>query len=113
MIRKRLGPATLEVLQAIAGGHQYGFEIMDLSGLPGGTVYPALAALERDALVGSDWEDPRVAQADKRPPRRYYAITAKGTEGLGNEIARLRRLTGLIDEPAGAPDGAAVALRKA
>ena len=61
MIRKRLGPATLEVLQAIAGGHQYGFEIMEVTGLPGGTVYPALAALERDGLVNSDWEDPEIS----------------------------------------------------
>jgi PadR family transcriptional regulator PadR len=98
MPRKRMGPATLEVLQAIAGGRQYGFDIMDATELPGGTVYPALAALERDALVDSDWEDPAVARTEKRPPRRYYAITAKGRGKLGKEVARLRRLAGLLDD---------------
>ena len=98
MARKRMGPATLEVLQAIAGGRQYGFDIMDATELPGGTVYPALAALERDALVDSDWEDPEVARQEKRPPRRYYAITAKGRDELGKEVERLRRLAGLADD---------------
>ena len=93
-----MGPATLEVLQAIAGGRQYGFDIMDATELPGGTVYPALAALERDALVDSDWEDPEVARAEKRPPRRYYVITARGHGELGREIERLRRLAGLVDD---------------
>ena len=98
MPRRRMGPATLEVLQAIAGGRQYGFDIMDATELPGGTVYPALAALERDALVDSDWEDPEVARDEKRPPRRYYAITAKGRSRLGKEVERFRRLAGLLDD---------------
>jgi len=98
MPRKRMGPATLEILQAIGGGRQYGFDIMDATELPGGTVYPALAALERDALVDSDWEDPEVARTEKRPPRRYYAITAKGRGELGKEIERLRRLAGQLDD---------------
>jgi len=101
LLRKRLGPATLEVLQAIASGHQYGFEIMDTTGLAGGTVYPALAALERDGLVGSDWEDPEQARAEKRPPRRYYALSEKGGGVLQSELERLRRLSGLLDTVAG------------
>lgn len=107
VIRKRLGPATLEVLQAIASGHQYGFDIMDATGLPGGTVYPALAALERDGLVSSDWEDPERARADKRPPRRYYAITAKGDEVRAREIDRMRRLAGIAPVAAGPVEVAA------
>jgi len=93
-----MGPATLEVLQAIAGGRLYGFDIMDATELPGGTVYPALAALERDALVDSDWEDPEVARGEKRPPRRYYVITARGQGALRSEIERLHRLAGLADD---------------
>ena len=100
MAKRRLGPATIEVLQAIAGGHRYGFEIMEATGLAGGTVYPALAALERDGLVSSAWEDPERAQAEKRPPRRYYALARKGTQALQAEVERLRSLSGLVDEPA-------------
>ena len=93
MRRRRLGPATMEVLQAIATGSRYGFDIMDTMGLPGGTVYPALAALERDALVDSSWEDPEVARSEKRPPRRYYKVTGKGGEELKRELERLRGLS--------------------
>jgi DNA-binding PadR family transcriptional regulator len=97
MARRRLGPATIEVLQAIAAGHPYGFDIMDATGLPGGTVYPALAALERDGLVSSSWEDPQKAQAEKRPPRRYYTVAHQGGQALRRELERLRRLSGVVD----------------
>lgn len=105
MARRRLGSATIEVLQAIAAGHRYGFDIMEATGLPGGTVYPALAALERDALVSSSWEDPGVARVEKRPPRRYYTVARKGAQALLGELERLRRLTGVVEE-AGAADSA-------
>lgn len=98
MAKRRLGPATIEVLQAIAGGHRYGFEIMEATGLAGGTVYPALAALERDGLVSSSWEDPAVAQAEKRPPRRYYAVARRGQQALRVELERLRQLSGIVGE---------------
>jgi len=111
MARRRLGSATIDVLQAIAAGHRYGFDIMDATGLPGGTVYPALAALERDSLVSSDWEDPAVAQADKRPPRRYYAVATKGEQALRGELERLRRLSGVFDDAEAA--GPALSPRKA
>ncbi len=99
MPRRRLGPATIEVLQAIAGGHRYGFEIMEATGLAGGTVYPALAALERDGLVGSSWEDPAVAQREKRPPRRYYTVARKGELALRSELDRLQRLRRVVEDP--------------
>lgn len=107
MARRRLGTATIEVLQAIAAGHRYGFEIMEATGLPGGTVYPALAALERDALVSSSWEDPRLAQAEKRPPRRYYDVAHKGRAALHAEVGRLRRLSGIVEGEAPARPGLA------
>ena len=33
------------IMQALANGYQYGFDIMDITGLPSGTVYPALRRL--------------------------------------------------------------------
>lgn len=106
MNRRRLGPATLEVLQAIATGTRYGFDIIDATGLADGTVYPALAALERDALVESDWEDPEIARADKRPPRRYYRLTRRGRDRLVVEIERMRRMTAALEEAAAPVDAA-------
>jgi DNA-binding PadR family transcriptional regulator len=96
--RRRLGSATLEVLQGIVAGHSYGFEIITETGLPGGTVYPALVALERDGLVSSSWEDPEVAREDGRPPRRYYSVTSKGERILRWEVDRLRRLSALVED---------------
>lgn len=86
---RKLGTAALAVLRAIAEEHPYGFQIMDVTGLPGGSVYPALAALERDGLVDSRWEDPAIAQQEKRPPRRYYRISATGRDRLERQLAWL------------------------
>jgi DNA-binding PadR family transcriptional regulator len=69
-------------MQAIAGGYQYGFDIIDQTALPSGTVYPALGRLERDGLVKSAWENESDAHADGRPARRYYKLTAPGVRAL-------------------------------
>ena len=52
----RLTLATTLVMQAIGAGHCHGFEIVDVTGYPTGTVYPALRRLERDGYVRSHWE---------------------------------------------------------
>ena len=88
--RRRLGTSTLAILRSIADGHPYGFQIMDVTGLPGGTVYPALAKLERDGLLDSRWEDAEVAHREKRPQRRYYAVTKAGGRKLEEQLAWLR-----------------------
>src|SRR5215813_11005003 len=73
---KSLSVAALSVLHAVASGTAHGFDIIDTTGLPGGTVYPALTRMERDGLLTSDWEDVEVARADGRPPRRNYRARA-------------------------------------
>jgi PadR family transcriptional regulator, regulatory protein PadR len=90
MSRLPLSPALAAVLQAIADGARYGFDIIDATGLPSGTVYPALARLEDDSLVSSQWEPHRIAQREKRPPRRYYEMTAAGERRLADAIAALK-----------------------
>jgi len=82
-------PTTL-VLQALAVGHQYGFDIMDATGLPSGTVYPVLRRLEKEALVRASWEDPDAAREEQRPPRRNYELTAAGEALLATARARYR-----------------------
>ncbi|TAK13852.1 MAG: PadR family transcriptional regulator [Acidobacteria bacterium] len=84
-----LGLAALRVLQAIAGGCEYGFDIIEATGLASGTVYPALSRHERDGLVRSSWEDSARAFRDGRPPRRYYAITAEGRRALERALDEL------------------------
>ncbi len=83
---------AVSVLHAIARGYEYGFDVIDATGLPSGTVYPALSRLERDGYVRSDWEDEGAAHADKRPPRRYYRMTAPGVRALAAELKRYRAL---------------------
>jgi DNA-binding PadR family transcriptional regulator len=79
---RRLSNAALQVLAAIAAGSRYGFVVIDRTGLPSGTVYPALSRLERDGYVRSHWEDEAAAHQQGRPARRYYRVTAAGERGL-------------------------------
>lgn len=74
-------PTTL-VLQAIASGSKYGFDIAEVTGLQTGTVYPALRRLDRLGFVRSRWEAEKIARREQRPARRYYEITAAGAEAL-------------------------------
>ena len=60
----------------------YGFSVMETTGLPSGTVYPALRRFERDSLIRSQWESQTIADADQRPPRKYYRITRSGKAKL-------------------------------
>jgi len=89
-----LSPATVTVLKAVASGVRHGFDIMDATALPSGTVYPILGRLERAALLRSRWEAATVAQREKRPPRRYYEITAAGTRVLALSVEHYRALGG-------------------
>jgi DNA-binding PadR family transcriptional regulator len=87
-----LSYAAAAVLQAVASGYQYGFDIIDITGLPGGTVYPALRRLEGAGFVTSKWEKHSIAQAEQRPPRKYYEMTRAGHEALAEAVKRYRLL---------------------
>ncbi len=89
---RSLSFAAVSVLHALGSGAGYGFEVIDATGLPSGTVYPALGRLERDGLVRSSWEDATIAQDEKRPPRRYYKLTAPGVRLLNEQVVRYRAL---------------------
>ena len=82
----------IAVLHAVADGNRFGFDIMDTTGLTSGTVYPALDKLESLGLLTSRWEDARTARRDKRPPRRYFDLTAAGAAALAEGLARYKNL---------------------
>ncbi len=88
----RLSITATSVLSAVADGARYGFDIIDRTGLPSGTVYPALSRLERDGYVTSVWEDERRAHADGRPARRYYRVTAPGVRALADALSHYHAL---------------------
>jgi PadR family transcriptional regulator PadR len=92
-----MAPASLSysatvILQAIANGYQYGFDVMDATGLPSGTVYPALRRMEDAGLLRGNWEKADVAQREQRPARRYYEVTSAGAQALSDALARYRQL---------------------
>jgi DNA-binding PadR family transcriptional regulator len=85
---RRIGLGTVAILQALDAGHQFGFDVMDATGLTAGTVYPALDRLEDLGFVRSRWEADAVAHRDGRPARRYFEITAAGRRALAEAVAR-------------------------
>lgn len=102
---RSLGLTTWTVLHALAAGRRYGFDVCEVTGLASGTVYPALATLERRDLVRSRWEDDAVAREEGRPRRRYYTVTARGLEELDSALARIRELGLAASLPATAEEG--------
>jgi DNA-binding PadR family transcriptional regulator len=91
---KPLSLSAIAVLDAIARRIRHGFDIMDATGLPSGTVYPILGRLERDGFVHSRWESQTAALREKRPPRRYYDMTADGAKALARSIEHYRTFGG-------------------
>ena len=84
--------ATALILQAVENGYLYGFDIIDITGLPGGTVYPALRRMEDAGYLASKWEKPSISQAAPRPARKYYELTRAGREALAEAVKRFRLL---------------------
>ena len=78
----KLSHTAALILQAIDAGDGYGFSVMQMTGLPSGTVYPAMRRLERDGLIRSQWERQAIADAEQRPPRKYYKLTRPGRATL-------------------------------
>ena len=83
---------TALVLEALAAGRHHGFDIMDATDLPSGTVYPILRRLEDQGLVRARWEREAVARREQRPPRRYYELTAAGVTRRAEARARFRAM---------------------
>jgi PadR family transcriptional regulator len=76
------------ILRTIGAGYRYGFDIMEATGLPSGTVYPALRRLEQQSLVASTWEKESKALAEQRPARKYYRLTAAGERTVAKAVQR-------------------------
>ncbi|HSU18647.1 MAG TPA: helix-turn-helix transcriptional regulator [Acidobacteriaceae bacterium] len=94
----RLSHSAALILKALSLGYCFGFDIMDATGLPSGTVYPALRRLERDELVISRWESEPDATAAQRPARRYYEITHSGKAAILAATERYPLLARLLPE---------------
>jgi PadR family transcriptional regulator PadR len=95
-VEAKLSHTAAMILQAVNAGWVYGFSIMEMTGLPSGTVYPAMRRLERDELIRSQWEQQSIADAEQRPPRKYYKLTRAGKLTLESSRRRYPLLAKLI-----------------
>ncbi|MGD2124166.1 MAG: PadR family transcriptional regulator [Gemmatimonadota bacterium] len=117
MTRTNLTFPTGLVLQAIAAGDCYGFDIIEATGLPSGTVYPALRRLEGAGFLSSKWEEEK--DVDGRPARCYYALTPEGSALLHRIVQRFPAIpSSLAGHPQGgsgtpAPDSGGLAKESA
>ncbi|PHR18677.1 MAG: PadR family transcriptional regulator [Sphingopyxis sp.] len=78
-MRKTRAPskATKQALIALfnAPDRLHGYEIMQLTGIKPGTLYPMLARLEDQGMLVSHWQETTVGG---RPPRHLYGLTEAG-----------------------------------
>lgn len=85
-------PTVAKVLHAFLDdptAQRYGFELMEMTGLASGSLYPVLARLETAKWVLSEKE--AIDPAEKgRPARRYYRITAEGVHHGADALAAMR-----------------------
>jgi PadR family transcriptional regulator PadR len=58
-----------------------------------GTLYPLLSKLRRDGMLDHEWEE-----SDAGPPRKYYVLTAAGTDRLTSLRTYWRTLTSTLDD---------------
>jgi PadR family transcriptional regulator PadR len=98
------GLLSLVLLQLLAERESYGYEVVQrlhddgLTDVLEGTVYPALARLEREGRVRS-----RLVASTAGPARKYYRPTAAGYEALAagrTSWAALAEVVGdVLDRP--------------
>ena len=78
-------------------GRHYGYSLIRVLSERGsislkeGTIYPILARLDRDGLVGSEW-----VESVQGPPRKYYALTSSGRRLFDELSQELDSLVALV-----------------
>jgi transcriptional regulator len=97
------GALEMLVLKVLSQGASYGYEISQTVArqsktyfdLKEGSLYPALHRLERQKLLSSSWQE-----TDGRR-RKYYKLTAKGTQTLAAMEKDWREFTRGVDNVLG------------
>jgi PadR family transcriptional regulator PadR len=92
------GVLTLLLLRLLAERESYGYEVVQrlrevgLSGISEGTVYPALARLEREGRISA-----RLVSSSAGPARKYYQPTTAGHAALMAGTTNWRLLADLVN----------------
>jgi PadR family transcriptional regulator PadR len=86
------------VLAMLRDTERYGFDLVQALGAVGGlvtsqgTIYPLLARLRRQGLVGTTWRESAAG-----PPRRYYQLTSAGRAALADFAREWTQLRDSVD----------------
>src|SRR3978361_882096 len=92
------GVLSVLLLKLLAERESYGYELVQrlhaigLDSISDGTVYPALARLEREERVTA-----RLVASKSGPARKYYRPTPAGYDALITGTADWRSLVGVVD----------------
>ena len=93
------GTLDLLILQTLAPGAMHGWGVAqriqqvskDVLQVGQGSLYPALHRLEYKGWISSDW-----GTSENNRRAKYYALTARGREQLGEELETWDRLSAAI-----------------
>lgn len=86
-LRIRRSPQTLAVLSALSRSSQrwqYGYDLLQETGLKSGTLYPILARLQQGGWLEQRWQK---ASGPGRPPRHLYRLSRQGKIAAREMIA--------------------------
>ncbi|GAA0443255.1 PadR family transcriptional regulator [Actinoplanes lobatus] len=89
----------LAALLADPGADRYGLELMQVTGLASGSLYPILHRLQEAGWVEARWEEIDPAEQG-RPARRFYRLTADGAVDARRALAELHAGTSVPGKPA-------------
>ena len=98
LLQGTLDMIVLRTLAALGPQHAYQIatrleQISDsLLNLNQGTLYPALVRLEQYGWISGEW-----GRTENNREAKFYSITKPGTKALGEETAKWRQMTGLVD----------------
>ena len=74
---------------------RYGYELLKLTGLKSGTLYPALLRLSEQGLLEAQW---RQADDTGKPPRHVYRLTRAGLAFAREQTVSTGEKAGILRE---------------
>jgi PadR family transcriptional regulator, regulatory protein PadR len=92
----RKGLLEFVVLKIISGDKVYAADILkELNttefATQEGTLYPLLSKMRREELVDYTWQE-----SEAGPPRKYYLLTVKGREQLGDTLEYWQKIDATV-----------------